>query len=247
MKQKISLLSPIRFEFDKKKTLKLNVFTDPFYIDDECGIKTPIMIEIIEFGERPNLNIADLMNIHLAQFIYVVKSKIGYIGSSLAQNVFNKLKDVNDEFKKDQSLKNIFDKKISSFNKKRIDEFVNISSTDQDKLYKKLTFRAHFEIIKEVLEELGKNDSLNSIYEKYEMDELFKAFSKFIDDRNIYVHGILKFRASKRITLLEYENKSKEIEFAEVNKDILNSFIQCQTDICEFLNQIKDIQQSNLK
>jgi hypothetical protein len=64
------------------------------------------------------------------------------------------------------------------------------------------------------------------------------AFNDFILERNKYTHGELLYWYPERKTLLEYRNSQGMTEYAELNKDILNSYIECYTMLDTYISKI---------
>lgn len=218
----ISLLSPEIQNFGEG-SLQCRI-SHQIYSEEKGGVKVPVnynvFFNLTEKGEDGKFILPiepeAIFGKKTIGTIHEIKGTIGHC-SQIAEELFDRLKYINGEFKRIPELKEIFD----SYEGK----------------YHKLDFMGHRNLLSEIFKS-KKLDWLNEILKAYDVKSTTKAFYAFIMDRNKYTHGILMFWYPNRTTLLEYENEARQTEYGIVNADILNSFIQCYKFLDELFNLI---------
>lgn len=221
--KEITLKSPTILQFDTTNGINCKI-SHQMFTDSKLGVDLPVnfsvFMNLLEKGQDGRFILPidgnAIFGEQTVKMLYEIKSTIGQC-SQIGELLFAKLKDVNSNFKNSGLYDDIF-------------EPVN-------EKYHKLDFMAHRDIISKIVKS-NKSENLKSITDIYNLKSVTTSFHKFILDRNKYTHGELLSWYPERKTILEYENETRQTEYGEVNKDILNSYIVCYKELNEFLNQI---------
>lgn len=221
--KEIKLISPTVLNFDTTNGINCKI-SHQMFTDTKLGVELPvnfsIFMNLTERGQDGRFILpidgSIIFGEESVSVLHEIKSIIGQC-SQIGELLFAKLKEVNLNFKNSSLYNEVF-------------EPIN------DK-YQKLDFMAHRDILSKIVK-TNKSEELKSIIEKYNLKSVTTAFHKFILDRNKYTHGELLSWYPEKKTILEYENETRQTEYGEVNKEILNSYIICYKELDEFLNQI---------
>lgn len=221
--KEITLTSPTILQFDTTNGINCKI-SHQMFTDTKLGVELPVnfsvFMNLLEKGQDGRFILPidgnAIFGEQTVKMLYEIKSTIGQC-SQIGELLFAKLKHVNSNFKNSGLYDDIF-------------EPVN-------EKYHKLDFMAHRDIISKIIK-TNKSENLKSITDTYNLKSVTTSFHKFIIDRNKYTHGELLSWYPERKTILEYENETRQTEYGEVNKDILNSYIVCYKELNEFLNQI---------
>lgn len=224
--KEITLLSPSIVTFDTMNGI-VGKFSHQMFTDTKLGVNLPINFSLIMNLTEKSDDGRFLLPIDgFAMFsessvnvLYEIKSTIGQC-SQIAEILFGKLKQVNNAFKENPLLNDIF--------------------KQYEERYNKLDFMGHRNLLSDIIKS-NKIEWLSEVLKEYNCKSVTKSFYNFILDRNKYTHGELMFWYPEMKTILEYEVDNKQVQYGEVNKDILNSFLTCYKNIDEFLNDIQPI------
>ncbi len=219
----ITLTSPTILQFDTTNGINCKI-SHQMFMDTKFGVELPVnfsvFMNLLEKGQDGRFILPidgnAIFGEQTVKMLYEIKSTIGQC-SQIGELLFAKLKQVNLNFKNSGLYADIFE----PINEK----------------YHKLDFMAHRDLISKIIK-TNKSEKLKTITDTYKLKSVTTSFCKFILDRNKYTHGELLSWYPERKTILEYENETRQIEYGEVNKDILNSYIICYKELNEFLNQV---------
>jgi hypothetical protein len=220
----ITLLSPNIITFDTTEGI-VGKFSHQMFTDTKLGVNLPVNFSLIMNLTEKSADGRFVLPIDgfamfsesSAKTLHEIKSTIGQC-SQIAEILFGKLKQVNNTFKENTLLNDIFEK--------------------YEERYHKLDFMGHRNLLSDILKS-NKIEWLREVLKEYNCKSVTKSFYNFILDRNKYTHGELMFWYPEMKTILEYESDNKQVQYGEVNKDILNSFLICYKTIDEFLNDIE--------
>jgi hypothetical protein len=221
--KEITLISPTVLHFDTTNGINCKM-SHQMFTDTKLGVELPvnfsIFMNLLEKGQDGRFILPidgnAIFGEESVQMLHEVKSTIGQC-SQIGELLFAKLKSVNLTFKNSELYNDIF-------------EPLN------DKYYK-LDFMGHRDILSKILK-ANKSANLKVVTDTYYLKSVTSSFHKFILDRNKYTHGELLSWYPERKTILEYENETRQTEYGEVNKDILNSYIICYKELNDFLIKI---------
>jgi hypothetical protein len=225
---KIEILKPNVVLFDTKNGLNCKISHQRF-VEKNLGIKLPVkfslFMNLTEKNEEGKFIIPFDGNIifgkKTVEQINEINKIIGKC-SQLAERLFNKLKSVNDSLKSNAELSLIFAK-----------------YDNETKKYAKLDFMSHRELLSDIIKS-KKIDLINKVSAEYDIKSVRCSLNDFILERNKYTHGELLYWYPEKKTLLEYRDSKGEIEYAELNMDILNSFSKCYIELDKYLSKIAE-------
>ena len=225
---KIELKKPKIISFDTKNGLNCKI-SHQLYVEETIGIKLPVKFSLFMNLTEKNADGRLIMPIdgnktfgkEVAQQINEINKIVGKC-SQLAERLFDKLKSVNDNLKSNSDINSIFAK-----------------YDNEEKNYKKLDFMTHRNLLSDIIKS-KKIDRINKASEGYHIKLVRSSLNDFILERNKYTHGELLYWYPERKTLLEYKNSKGETEYAELNMDILNSYLECYVKLDKYLSEIAE-------
>ncbi|MBK7692353.1 MAG: hypothetical protein IPJ31_15035 [Bacteroidetes bacterium] len=220
MSTQLSLLSPKRMDI-----------SDPYYcltLSNEnthvnsLGLELPLNTEIVSIceiknGETPQVNIPlhEIMNTELIERLQMLKGSVGQC-SNMAEKLFGKLKDLVKALEHNSAVKDILLK------------------------YPKGDFMSHRNIFSDIIKSKCIR-CVNTVMAVYDSKSVRRALNNFILDRNKYVHGKILYWTEKQIYLISYEDDvSKQVVYAEMEIQILKSFIECYNELSKLFSDIND-------
>lgn len=225
---KIELKKPEIIEFDTENGLNFKI-SHQLYVEKNLGIKLPVrfslFMNLTEKNEDGKLILLfDVSKIFGKQTVSQINEISKIVGkcSQIAERLFAKLKNVNDNLKSNPELASIFEK-----------------YDNEEKKYVKLDFMNHRELLSDIIKS-KKIDRINAVSSEYDIKSVRCAMNDFILERNKYTHGELLYWYPERKTLLEYRNSKGETVYAELNMDILNSYSECYVSLDKYLNKIAE-------
>jgi len=233
----INLKSPPIIIFDTKKYLCTKISHKNFtYVN--LGVKIPVSLSVFLKLKCEVINDNKITD--------DIKSKLIEIANQLRSEILN-----------DQTIiQNIFEIQNIVSQCSRLAEllFINLKTINRlfadsgrySKIFPKpiedlgLDFMKHRDKFSEVLQQKIKDGELTNINRK----SITGSFNSFIKDRNKYTHGEVLYWYPDCKTLIEYEDENKKITYGELNKEILNSFIECYNKLNQFISDL--IEEENL-
>jgi len=224
----IELKKPEIISFNTENGLNCKI-SHQLYVEKKLGIKLPVrfslFMNLTEKNEDGKLILPfDGSKIYGKQSVSQMNEISKIVGrcSQIAERLFDKLKSVNDSLKSNSELTSIFEK-----------------YDNEDKKYVKLDFMTHRQLLSDIIKS-KKVDRINNVSSEYDIKSVRCAMNDFILERNKYTHGELLYWYPERKTLLEYRNSKGEIEYAELNKDVLNSYSECYVSLDKYLDKITE-------
>jgi hypothetical protein len=222
MADTLTLLSPEVITFSHtsiQAKISHEVFTE-----SKFGVKTPVNHSVLIVSEK---SADDKFDLPLDQQVLFGKELIGQLSgiksvvgncSQLAERLFGQLKSLNGRLKGIPELEEYF--------------------AEYKERYEKLDFMGHRQILGNIMKS-KKNECINKAVEIFDPKSVRVALETFIIDRNKYTHGDLVYWQNEKLTLLEYiNNVNYKPEYAIVNSEILNSFIECYNMLTKIFSNI---------
>lgn len=203
---------------------------------NDLGIEYPIYLSLFDISDnipvRFNIPEGDDF-IELTDIIDRVNRSLG-LCSRLGQILFDKLISVNKGFIHSEVYMNFITKKLEKNDKWSLEN---------------IDFMGNYDVISLMLKK-GKCEIVNfdKLKIKYDIDSFRKTLFKFIADRNIYTHGILRFWTTRKRTIIEYKDKKEGIAtkmYAFIDENILKSYVECYRDLWSFLDDLSRYAISN--
>lgn len=218
----IAIASPTVQTFGEE-TIQCKI-SHQMYTDTKVGVRLPVNHSVFMVLSEKDKDGKFIMPIdgtsifgkETVQMMNEIKATIGQC-SQIAEILFGRLKVINSKFK-------------------QLPELAEVFAAYEEK-YHKLDFMGHRNLLSEIFKS-KKSAWLNEILKEYDLKSVTKSFFNLIMDRNKYTHGELMFWYPEKQAVLEYENDTKQAEYAIVNSDILNSYLTCYGQLDELLNKI---------
>lgn len=217
----INIESPIIINFDTRGGLNCKI-SHKMFSEQRMGINLPVNYSLFMNLKDKNsdgkfilpMDSDKIFGKEIVSALTEIKTIIGKC-TQLGEALNNKLSATSNRFKSDPILTSVFKK----YNER----------------YHKLDFMGHRNLLSDIIKS-KKIDKITDLGNTYNLKSVTKAFNNFILDRNKYTHGDLMYWYPDGKTLLEYKDVNGEVEYGEINKDILNSYLKCYTDLDKFLD-----------
>jgi len=102
-----------------------------------------------------------------------------------------------------------------------------------------------FMSLRDILSDFLKTNTIIKAQDLFNTREKIKAitstFHRYISDRNIYTHGILKLRFPEKVFVMQYIENKRITVYAELSIEILKSNLSVSEELANILAQINTI------
>lgn len=222
MAKSFSIASPEVLPFEDETTK--GEMSHKMFHEESVGVNIPVHHTVFALGVpeenfRHDFDIEKALNPEIVAHIHNIAKTVQQC-VPIAERLFERLKHINYRFKTFEDLKDIFDEVAER--------------------YEKMDFMGHRNVFSKILKSKRIN-WLNEILNDYSIEGITKPFYTLIMDRNKYTHGQVMYWAARRLAIIKYINsESKKEEYAILDKDVINSFIDCAKGLDELFDKITD-------